>query len=55
MLVTNDNYLARRCQLIRNHGENAVDYTDESLVNAFEETTVYGTPGGHRDRTAQAH
>jgi dTDP-4-amino-4,6-dideoxygalactose transaminase len=35
MLVTNDEYLARRCQLIRNHGENAVDYTDESLVNAF--------------------
>ena len=35
MLVTNDADLARRCQLIRNHGENAVDHSDESLVNAI--------------------
>jgi perosamine synthetase len=35
MLVTNNADLARRCELIRNHGENAVDGTDENLTNAI--------------------
>jgi perosamine synthetase len=36
MLVTNDDDLAQRCQLIRNHGENVVEaYGIENLVNVI--------------------
>ncbi len=36
MLVTNDEQLARRAQLIRNHGENAIEmYALENLANAI--------------------
>ena len=34
VIVTNDDSLARRCSLIRNHGENAIE-KDEVLANSF--------------------
>lgn len=35
MIVTNNPAIARRCQLIRNHGENAVDSTTEDIANTI--------------------